>query len=309
MSSLLPSSPESSMRASTAVASYATALLSVAAIACTSATTKPRTLPHPVPQPASASSMPTSWAFRYSAGTYRYTVQSSATIELATDTATHKVPVTTTTSYTLTVTPSANGQLAVSGIADSLVVARGAEIPAPQEDSSQGHSPVPFSATITATGDVLGFQGAQALSCDSAMDLRAAEARELFIGVPQSLSDSSQWDDSTSTTSCRGGVPVTTRALHHYQVAGQFSFDGTPAIQLRRTSTISIAGSGTPEHRTNGTFALNGTGTSSATLYLDPQSGVFLGGSSTSRADIIITTARGQLPFHQEVQEEIHLQH
>jgi len=44
-------------------------------------------------------------------------------------------------------------------------------------------------------------------------------------------------------------------------------------------------------------------------LYLDPQSGVFLGGSSTSQADITITTARGQLPFHQEVQEEIHLQH
>ena len=297
------------MRPSTTVASYTTVLLSAVAVACTSATTKPRTVPHPSPSPDSASAGPTSWAFRYSPGTYRYRVQSSATIELATDTATHKVPVTTTTSYTLTMLPTAGGQLAVSGIADSLVVARGAEIPAPQEDSSQGHSPVSFTATITATGDVLGFQGVQAPACDSAMDLRATQARELFISVPQSLSDSSQWEDSTSTTSCRGGVPVTSKALHHYQVVGQSSFDGSPAIQLRRISTIRIAGSGTPQHRTNGTFALNGSGTSSAILYLDPQSGVFLGGSSTSQADITITTARGQLPFHQEVQEEIHLQH
>lgn len=166
-------------------------------------------------------------------------------------------------------------------------------------------SSVPFSATLTTTGNLLDFQSPTRSGCDSALSPIAATARELLIPVPPSFTDSTAWQDSTSTTICRDGIPVTTVAVHHYRVAGQATFDSTAAVQLTRTSTLTIAGSGTPRYRTDGTFSITGTGTSSGTFYLDPHAGTLLGGSENGDADITVTTAQSTLPFHQRVKQTI----
>src|SRR5690348_10202665 len=115
------------VRAPIPTRSVVIALLAVAMSACGTATNRPATPPvSPAASPGGAASAALrDRAFRYAAGTHRYVVRSDATIELATDTATHRVPVTTTTTYTVTLSPAASGGFAVRGVADSFSVTRG----------------------------------------------------------------------------------------------------------------------------------------------------------------------------------------
>jgi len=248
---------------------------------------------------------PTTWAFHFGPGHYRYTIHTDATIALTSDTATQQAPVGTTALYEMTVTPSSDSTLSIAGMVDSFTVSRGMAIPLPAADSMTQTTAAPFSATVTMTGNVLAFQSSARTECDSALSPVVAAARELLVQVPLSFTDSTEWQDSTSTTTCRDGIPVTTSAVHHYRVVGATTFDSTAAVELSRTSTLTIAGSGTPRYRTNGTFQITGTGSATASLYLDSHSGALLGGSATGNADVTVTTARGQLPFHQQVTQTI----
>ena len=100
-------------------------------------------------------------------------------------------------------------------------------------------------------------------------------------------------------------MPVTNIAHYHYRVAGTAAYNDTPAIQVFRTSSTTINGSGHPPNRTDGMFSLAGNGTASTTFYLDAASGMLLGATSDGQAQITITTPQGQLPFHQQVHLEI----
>lgn len=283
-------------------------LLSAVVAACSSATGGPPTTPAaPVPTAPGRAPIVVNRTFRYAPGVYRYRVQSDGVIELASDTATHSVPIRTTTFYTLTLSPNADGFLSLAGVADSFSVARDTQIPAPQADSTTPAGPVSFTAMMTATGQVQDFHGPAVAGCDSAIDVFATAARDLIVPVPFALQDSTTWTDSTTTTTCRGGVPVTNIAHYRYHVAGTAAYNDTPAIQVLRTSSMTLSGTGRPPNRTDGTFSLAGNGTVSTTFYLDPVSGTLLGGTSDGQANITITTPQGQLPFHQQMHLEITL--
>lgn len=279
------------------------ALLLVAALsACSSATGAPHTTPvTPVAAAPGGAPVLLNRTFRYAPGVYRYRVQSDGLIELASDTATHSVPIRTTTFYTLTLSPNADGLLHMAGVADSFSVSRDEQIPAPQQDSTTPAGPISFAATMTATGHIQDFHGPAATGCDSAIDVFASAARDLIVPVPFTLRDSTEWTDSATTTTCRGGMPVTNVARYQYRVTGTAIYNDTPAIQVLRTSSNTLTGAGHPPNRTDGTFSLTGNGTASTTFYLEPASGLLLGGTGDGQADITITTSQGQLPFHQEV--------
>jgi hypothetical protein len=246
--------------------------------------------------------------FRYAAGTRHYLIRTEGVVELTTDTVSQRMPVSRTASYTLTLLPDTGGVLRMTGTVDSFSVSGDTAIPAPRQDSGAAAAAIAFSETMTPTGELASFQGQVADSCDSATSVLAAAAQELVIPLPPTLADSASWTDSTTVTTCRGGLPVTTIARHQYRVAGQTTYAGVPAIRLLRATSTELSGSGTPPNRTDGTFTLTGRGHSTATLYLDPLSGMFLGGISEGEADITVTAIRDQLPFHQRVRQEIVLQ-
>ena len=242
-------------------------------------------------------------SFRYTPGTRRYTVHTKATIELASDTAApQRVPVETTTRFTLTLVPRAERALALSGSVDSFTVSRGVGIPEPEAPTE---ARARFSATLSPTGQVSAFEGPPVEGCDSPIPSLLAQARELLIAVPASLAVGARWRDTTAVGTCRGEIPVTTRAIREYLVEGPDSLAGAPAIRVRRTSTMTLGGSGTQGGEP---VSVAGTGRGITTLYLSPTVGTLLGAAGTSRVTLTVETPRGRIPFRQEAALQITLE-
>jgi hypothetical protein len=160
--------------------------------------------------------------------------------------------------------------LAVHARIDSMFIERDSLIPAP--DSAAAPVVASFDAIITPHGEYLAYPAAAANGCDGEEPLLAA-AREMVMDLPDVLAAGTQWSDSTSITICRGGMPVTTGMVRHYQVVGPMWSDDTVAvIRLTRESTFTLAGTGRTAR--NQIVALTGRGQSRDTLDLDPTLGL-----------------------------------
>jgi hypothetical protein len=241
--------------------------------------------------------------FRYTPGTRRYAVYTEATIELASDTAApQRVPIAATTHVTLTLAPQTERALALSGSVDSFTVSRGAGIPEPEAPSE---ARARFSATLSPIGQVSAFEGPTVEGCGSPIPSLLAQARELLVAVPASLAVGSRWRDTTVVGTCRGEIPVTTHTVREYVVEGPDSLAGVPAIRVRRTSTMTLGGSGTQGGQP---VSVAGRGASTATLYLSPTVGALLGATGTSRVTLTVETPRGRVPFRQDAALRITLE-
>ena len=271
--------------------------------ACRPLTPLPRT-PPPAEQTAPASREPAvaGVAFRYTPGTYRYTVHTVGSIELASDTLSRRIPVETTARFTLTLAPAAGRALTLTGSVDSFAVSRGEGIPAPDMATEARAT---FSAILSPTGNVSAFKPPPEQECGSPLHPLLTTARDLVVAVPQSLAVGSTWQDTATATTCRGEIPVTTHAIREYVVEGPDTLAGVPAIRVRRTSTLTLGGSGTQAGQP---VALSGTGRGTATLYLSPAVGALIGAVGASRSTLTVETPRGPVPFRQQVEQRITLE-
>jgi hypothetical protein len=283
----------------------ATSFACAALLACRPLEPLPKTPPpaeQPV-EPAAKPPPPAELVFRYTPGTRRYTVHTEATIELASDAAApQRVPLETMARFTLILAPHAERALALSGSVDSFAVTRGEGIPAP-ENPAEVH--IRFSAVLVPTGQVRAFEGPPAEGCGSPVQSLLAQARDLVVAVPASLTIGSTWRDTTAVVTCRGDIPVTTRAVREYVVEGRDSVAGAAAIRVRRTSTMTLGGRGTQGGEP---VSVSGTGAGTATLYLSPSVGALLGATGTSRSTLTVETPRGRVPFRQEAAQRITLE-
>ena len=180
---------------------------------------------------------------------------------------------------------------------------------APVSDTSQKQA-LPEShqiatIAISGSGDVQVIDPAPATSpaCDSTAAL-IVRAQQLLPKVPNTLIAGTKWRDSTTTSGCRGMLPVASTVISNYTVTGDTTINSTRVLQIQRADSISATGEGSSgQHRIM--IAATGTGLSHA--FLDPISGRLLLLSGTQSTLVNVTTSGRLATFRQNVTESISL--
>ena len=257
-------------------------------------TTSPAATPRPAPVAAVA--------FAYAAGSYRFVVTTEATIELTADSGSRAETRTTVAQLGYRIGAGTSGIRTITGVVDSFTVTATAGSP-----SAVIAAPVTFRGTLDPARRIVNLQPSVAApvssDCGSPNQLLFALVREAIVVPPSPLKVGQTWEDSATTTICRGDVPLTTRTLHRYTVAGAVLYEGAEAMHLTRASTIALGGEGS--QRGVG-LVVAGQGASSADLFLDPTAGRFLGGLSESDVELTVTTPeRGPQRFRQRTRTRI----
>ena len=261
--------------------------------------------PTPAPRaPAPSSATPTSaesWSPHLMPGTYQYELHTEGSIQLDADTARQEVPIDSRLLYTVTVSPQ--GQLVrVLGTVDSLSIT---EVPAARTDTSAGPATVhrQWLGVMSPNGQAAGSQTDSTI-CGPGPQIVVQPIHELLVAHPPTLTAGAQWKDTTVTTTCRGQVAVISTAVNDFRLDGPDSRHGTPALRISRSSEITIRGSGRDSRRS---VTLAGGGGGKATLYIDQVRGNILESSSETRTVITIKTLTGEIPFRQQIQQQVTL--
>lgn len=271
-------------------------LLLAAPLACTPAATPGR--PGTPAQPATPSAAAPERTFAYAPGSYVYELRNVTRIQPVGDSAMRVDSVSTVAVIRYDVHRDSAGALAVAGAVDSFTVQSPAGTGAPQQLLQQ---PVAFTALLDTSGAVRSFTAPDSADCASPTGALLAAARDILVPVPVHVKPGTRWDDSTSSTVCRGNIPVTTTARQHYEVLPSQT-PGTLLVQ--RSSDITISGSST--HR--GTpIAITGTGTATAQLHFDLAHGRFVASSGSYDAHLRFDGAGVQQSFEQVVRQEVKL--
>lgn len=239
------------------------------------------------------------WTPVRTTGAWSYQVTTDAAISLAGDSTGQQVPVHTGATYTVALTGAAPS-LTLTGMIDSVTVRRGGRIPAAPEHR------VPFATfhgTVSADGDVqeLVSDSADTTTCPGGVDPLVGAVRGLFVRTPATLAPGAAWEDTVTTTTCREHVPVATTIVRDYRVDGLVFWQGAPALRLLRTSTLVMQSAPADSAR----LALSGTGSGSATLLLDPVTGLLLESQGSSHASITVLTVGASLAFTQQATESV----
>ena len=252
-----------------------------------------RSGPAPTPLPAPAAAV----AFSYAAGSYRFLVTSEAAIELVADSGSRSETRSTVAQVAYRVGAGSTGMRTITGTVDSFTVT-----PAPGVGGGGViGAPVAFRGTLDPARRqvVLQAVGAApvATDCGTPNQLLFAIVREAIVVPPSPVRVGQSWEDSTTSTICRGDVPLTTRTLHRYKASGLVLYEGAQALHLTRSSSLELAGEGAQR---GVALSVSGRGTGSADLFLDPALGRFLGGLSESDVELTVTIPeRGPQRFRQ----------
>ncbi|HEU4642812.1 MAG TPA: hypothetical protein VFS44_10195 [Gemmatimonadaceae bacterium] len=245
-------------------------------------------------------SAPVSWQPRRTPGSWHYVSSASTVVSLETDTLAKQVPVVSRVVYQLTATGTAS-PFAVSGTIDSVLVSTGGKVaPAPGK-----HPYAAFTGTLAPDGSLGPLSGSEPPRCPKGVDPLVAGARTLFIPTPGVLSKGSSWQDTVTTVTCRGDVPINGTTTHRYTVISDTTWQGKPALVISRTSEMLVQ-SDTTTPATH-TLDISGSGTGTARLLIDPATAMLYQEIGQSSARLIIGTARSKVPFRQEVADTVEL--
>jgi DNA-binding cell septation regulator SpoVG len=271
---------------------------SVAACAGSGSAVRPPAAPQPR-DTRSASHDASRWTPQRGTGAWTYQVTTDASVSLAGDTAGQNVPVHTDATYAVALSGTAP-PLTLTGMIDSVTVRRGSRIPAPPVERSPIAS---FHGIVDADGAVeqLVSDAVDTTMCPGGVDPLMGAVRGLFVRTPAELAAGSAWQDTVSTISCRERVPVTTTVVRAYRLDGSAYWQGVPALRVERTSTIVIQSAPQDSAR----LTVSGTGSGSATLLLDPGTGMLLESRGSSSASITVLTVGASLAFTQQATENI----
>jgi len=234
------------------------------------------------------------WTPRHTAGNWRFTATTDATVSLAGDTAGQNVPVHTTVAYSITLT-GLEPPLTLVGRVDSVAVTSGSRIPAPLPGQSRVTS---FQGVVGGNGGLSQLAAAppDSATCPGGLDPVVAAAQALFVPTPPEVEVGSTWQDTVSTITCRERVPVATTIVQAYRLDTLTHRDGIPALAVERTSTITIRSVAADSAR----LTVTGDGSGTAMLFVDPATGMLLASHGTSSTTLTVLTVGASLSFTQQ---------
>ncbi len=276
----------------------------VGALACA----RPSTLPSPeipssepsteiLSQPIPEKSSSKSWQLSPTTDTRRYTTVVTTNIQQTDGT---RDSITTRAQYSLTIARSTTSTL-LSGSIDAFTVQAGNRIGG---NPPMASFPMPFTGEVQDHALKLNVtdrsQSTSSLPCDNpATSAVTAVERNLFI-TPLQLQAGMTWQDSLSTSSCSGQLPLNLTILRSYKVLGESSFEGLPAITVEVTEKTLSTGEGSQDqHR----IIVNGEGLKSGRFYLDTTNGSLISSSSNTHTTLQIQSSGRTQQFTQDSKE------
>jgi hypothetical protein len=185
-------------------------------------------------------------------------------------------------------------RLFISGSLDSFTVRGSGRLSA--RTSATAADTIRFRGEATTLGRVIVFTPEQPARCESPADALVAAARDLIVPLADPIAVGTTWTDTVTTVGCHGGIALTTVATRRYEVRGLTTYTGVQALEVARTSEMTVEGSGT-QYGVGVRIAGDGTGT--ASLYLDPGGGGLLGSTGETTATLRFTSPRGVTTFTQ----------
>ena len=255
------------------------ALLLLAAAACgpglePSATPTPAAPPAAPPDPTPPAAAAA--AFAYGPGTETFVVERRATVEVTGDTG-----LATDTVVTTAVVRVSLAATRLAGTVDSFAVAGGARVP----PAPAPVLPLPFAGLVEGGRVTIDASGDEAAVCrpDAAALAAAGELYPFVVARPVGA----EWADTVMSEGCRGGVRLTTVAVHRYRAARQAQ-DGPPLLRVERTTELSVRGAG---RMARTPVTAEGSGTGQGTFLLDPAAGRLLEGRTATTLQLTVDVA------------------
>jgi len=231
------------------------------------------------------------WKPEMNPGKWHYMIRDSAIISISNDSNAQTRPIESTSSYTLTVIDSGSF-LALTTRMDSMVITT--QQPSPRITSDTSH---PQLHTIISRQNRFRNAPQQAIACTASTTSLSARLSELLIPLPvRPLNSHEKWTDSSTTIVCHGRIALTESRVAEYELIDSTSCEQPDAISVHRTVSSTFTGTSAEgkNHLTAG-----GSGTASATLCLQRDTGLLLTSSGEARLDLTATTSRGVFPFTQ----------
>lgn len=275
------------------------------AMTCIACSTTPNVAkpPAPVPTPAkrdSSAARPPAreWTIRRGTGTWRYKLQGYATVLLSSDSSSPAAPIRSTAVYSLSIDSSAGGGYRITGSVDSSTLTAGGRVPARPVDSIAST----FSAAIDSASGLTNvtMSGGERATCAGGVTPFVAAGLTLFVSTPARVQHGAVWHDSTSTTTCRGTVAVVSTLDRTFQLDDTTTWNGQSVLRVNVTATSTLDGQGVASAAGDSIW-VNGTGTSSGMLLLDPMTMMPVWSTMTGTAAITVRTRETTLPFTQHV--------
>ena len=224
----------------------------------------------PVPLPPAKGPL----SFTYRDGSYIYDLRQATTVSVGVGGVDGAVALEDTlqTSGSLTYTiSSVTGAPVVSVTIDSLVITSVRDTTTPVRRLG-----APVSAQLPLTSPLLTTPDDSAVflsTCDSMEEAARVLAADVHLQIPVALQEGQRWTDSTSTTLCRGGIPLTAVRISQLQIGRiRENRDSTIATVTRQTA-LTITGSGMQGARR---ITVRGQGTSETLFTYDVRAGRFL---------------------------------
>jgi hypothetical protein len=261
-------------------------MFAIFALGCSTPMNKPRSPPvTPISEPSHAPRrfrwLPT--AIPYSS---RYRIDDSSTVSITNDSTGKEVLIISSAVYSLVLTQGE--KLTIDLHIDS----------ASTDTAHRQTQPEPHTtATLSTQRQISDLRSTTSTSCRTGMDPRLARLFDLIIPFsPNPATIGSQWADTSSIIICQGKIAFRQHIIRNYKLLAELSQQNRPVIQLQRTTELEMEG--VPTDSANLTTA-NGTGSSTATLLLDRDTGELLESVGTSNLSLSVITSRGIFPFRQ----------
>lgn len=276
------------------------------AMMCIACSTTPNVAKPPAPAPAprpvkrDSAALPPAreWTVRRATGTWRYKVESNATVALASDSTSPSAPIHSMAIYSLAIDSTGEAGYRIVGRVDSTTLSAGGRVQARPPDSVAAA----FSAQIDSASGLtnVDMSGGARPMCAGGVTPFVAAGLTLFVSVPSRVQQGAVWHDSTSTTTCRGTVAVVSKLNRTFQLADTATWNGQSVLRVNVSATSTIEGQGLASAAGDSIW-VSGTGTSSGTLLIDPASMMPVSSIMTGNSAVTVRSHQTILPFKQQV--------
>lgn len=192
----------------------------------------------------------------------------------------------------ITLTDSAGGKV-LHAVLDSSSVTP--PVPGAPAGALEGEKGATYHAWINPSGRTENFTAMGDSTAPKGGAVVMQVLRDFFPNVKPGVKAGDTWRDSVQTNDSDAGTNSSTIRITEYSVGAEAPWAGGSGhkVDARSSFTVSIA-SETPAGPQN----VEGAGTGTASWYVTP-AGVFLGGTSTTSAELTAMTAFGDIPVKQ----------
>ena len=116
-------------------------------------------------------------------------------------------------------------------------------------------------------------------TCDSMDEAARVLAGDVHVPIPVTVERGQVWTDSTVSTLCRGGIPLTVTRVSHFQISNVRNSRDSTLAEVHRQTVLTLVGWGMQGSRR---ITVRGEGSSQTLFTYDLRAGRFLGSSGQS---------------------------